>query len=296
MTEQTAVATANPKPPVQVGGVLAALAPQNIEEAFRLAQALARAGDMVPKHFQDKPDMIMAAIVRGMEIGLAPMQALSNIAVINGRASVWGDALPALMQRAGHSIDCVVTGDGDDMVATATLIRGDTGQVIVRSFSAKDAKMAGLWGKQGPWQQYKPRMLSMRARTLACRDGAADALMGLQVAEEVQDYPRDVTPREPASPLQRKIAAARGTPIPEAPPPADEVDPDGNMQDVHDAPAAAHWTDEDPGAGFPGSAEYDAGVKAFQSGQPARSCPYDDGTGEAADWISGWYGAKGAAE
>lgn len=325
MTEQTAVATANPKPPVQVGGVLAALAPQNIEEAFRLAQALARAGDMVPKHFQDKPDMIMAAIVRGMEIGLAPMQALSNIAVINGRASVWGDALPALMQRAGHSIDCVVTGDGDDMVATATLIRGDTGQVIVRSFSAKDAKMAGLWGKQGPWQQYKSRMLSMRARTLACRDGAADALMGLQVAEEVQDYPRDVTPREPASPLQRKIAAARGATVATAAADAGIPEPDlpeypltsGAMGDVpfkksdseiyryepsnslfgdKTPDAAVHWTDEDPGAGFPGSAEYDAGVMAFQSGQPARSCPYDDGTGEAADWLGGWYGAKGAAE
>ncbi len=319
MTETALTTQTAPKPQIAAGGALAALAPQNIEEAFRLAQALARAGDMVPKHFQDKPDMIMAAIVRGMEIGLAPMQALSNIAVINGRASVWGDALPALMQRAGHSIDCVVTGDGDDMVATATLIRGDTGQVIVRSFSAKDAKMAGLWGKQGPWQQYKPRMLSMRARTLACRDGAADALMGLQVAEEVQDYPRDVTPREPVTPMQRKIAAARGQTVTEAAHAAGEPEPElpeapltaGAMDDVafrqvddptyrYDPqtknPATAHWTDEDPGAGFPGSAEYDAGVMAFQSGQPARSCPYDDGTGEAADWLGGWYGAKGAAE
>ena len=198
------------KAQIAAGGALAALVPQNLDEAYRLAKALSAAGDMVPKHFQDRPEQIMAAMMRGAEIGLMPMQALSNIAVINGRASVWGDALPALMQRAGHHLDVEVTGEGDAMVATATLTRGDTGKAIVRSFSAADAKAAGLWNKPGPWQQYRSRMLSMRARSWACRDGAADALMGLQIAEEVRDAPtmRDVTPREGG--FVAKAKAARG--------------------------------------------------------------------------------------
>jgi hypothetical protein len=189
-----AIAKANLAP----GGAIAALVPQSLDDAFRLSKALAASGDMIPKHFQAKPDMIMAAIIRGMEVGLAPMQALSNIAVINGRASIWGDALPALLQRAGHHLDCEVTGEGDAMVAIATLTRGDTGLVITRSFSVADAKKASLWGKAGPWQAYPTRMLQMRARSFAARDGAADALMGLQVAEEVSDYApiKDVTPKE----------------------------------------------------------------------------------------------------
>jgi hypothetical protein len=194
-----------PSPPaiakaqLQPGGAIAALVPQSLDDAFRLSKALSMSGDMVPKHFQGKPDMIMAAVIRGMEIGLAPMQALSNIAVINGRASIWGDALPALLQRAGHTIDCVLEGEGDTMVAIATVTRGDTGKQIVRSFSVAEAKKAGLWGKAGPWQSYPSRMLQMRARSFAARDGAADALMGLQVAEEVSDYApiRDVTPEIP---------------------------------------------------------------------------------------------------
>lgn len=173
---------------------LASLMPQSLDDAFRLAKALSMAGEMVPKHFHGKPEATMAAILRGLEIGLAPMQALSHIAVINGRASLWGDAIPALMQRHGHHVDVEVTGDGDNMAATATLERGDTGRTYVRTFTVADAKKAGLWAKQGPWQQYPKRMLALRARTLAVRDGAADALMGLQIAEEVQDYPRDVTP------------------------------------------------------------------------------------------------------
>lgn len=204
MTQNTALSTetrAAPKPPVAAGGALAALVPQDMDQAFRLANALSQAGDMVPRHYQGKPNETMAAILRGMEVGLNPMQALSSIAVINGRASLWGDAVPALVQRAGHHIDVDYEGQGDALTAVATLTRGDTGKVVVRRFSMADAKRAGLLGKQGPWQAYPQRMIAMRARAWAIRDGAADALMGMQVAEEVSDYgpdrARDVTPTAP---------------------------------------------------------------------------------------------------
>lgn len=203
MTENTALATAQaqPKPPVNKGGALAALVPDDLDSAFRLAQALARAGDMVPKPFQGNPEATMAAIMRGMEVGLAPMQALASIAVINGRATIWGDAIPALVQRAGHHIDVDYEGSGDNLVAVATLTRGDTGKKVVRRFGFADAKRADLLGKQGPWQQYPQRMIAHRARSWAVRDGAADALMGMNVSEEVSDYgpeaARDVTPQAP---------------------------------------------------------------------------------------------------
>lgn len=211
-----AVGTA-PKPPVSKGGALAALVPDNIDSAFRLATALAASGDMVPKAFQGNPSATMAAIVRGMEVGLAPMQALSSIAVINGRATLWGDAIPALVQRAGHHIDVDYEGNGDALTAVATLTRGDTGRTVIRRFSIADAKRAGLLGKQGPWQQYPQRMIAHRARSWAVRDGAADALMGMHVAEEVSDYgpdhARDVTP----APAPRRGGVML------APPDADEI-------------------------------------------------------------------------
>ncbi len=63
--------------------------------------------------------------------------------------------------------------------------------------SKEDAKKAGLWGKAGPWSQYPKRMLQMRARSFALRDKFADALSGLIMAEEAQDYTTisDVTPK-----------------------------------------------------------------------------------------------------
>lgn len=274
MNDQTLPAEQAPKSitnaNLQHGGALAALVPASLEDAFRLSKALAASGDMVPKPFQDKPEATMAAILRGMEIGLAPMQALSSIAVINGRASLWGDALPALMFRAGHTVDVSLEGDDDARKAIATLTRGDTGAAFTRTFSVQDAKRANLWGKAGPWQSYPERMLSMRARTMAIRDGAPDALMGLQVAEEVQDYApmRDVTP--PPSKIFEIAAKAR------------------------QKAAEPHWTATiDTAGAFPGSDAFDAGVAAFQSGEARESCPPGD---DAVDWLGGWDAAKGAAE
>lgn len=197
MTTAVSTQTAPKSEPMKAGGALAAFVPQDSAQLLKLADVLARSGDLVPKQFQNQPAMITAAIMRGMEVGLNPMQALSSIAVINGRATLWGDALPALVQRAGHHVDVEYEGQGENLTAVATLTRS-SGQKVVRRFSIADAKRAQLLGKPGPWQQYPQRMIAHRARAWAIRDGAADALMGMQVAEEVSDYgpdaARDITP------------------------------------------------------------------------------------------------------
>lgn len=203
-------------------GLLAAMTPHNIEDAFRLAKALSQSGDMVPKHFQGKPEAVMAALLQGASVGLPPMQALQYIAVINGRPSVWGDALPALVMAAGHFVDVEMEGQGKDRAAVATLTRKD-GRKVVRRFSMADAERAGLSKKPGPWQQFPERMLQMRARAFAVRDGAPDALVGLAIAEEVQDYGPD--------------AARDVTPVQAAPRPgrARYIDPDPVIDEIHDA-------------------------------------------------------------
>lgn len=215
---QTAVATQTVQPrsePMKAGGALAAFVPQDSAQLLKLADVLARSGDLVPKHFQGNAPAITAAIMRGMEVGLNPMQALSSIAVINGRATLWGDALPALVQRAGHHIDVDYEGQGDGLTAVATLTRAD-GKKVVRRFGIADAKRAQLLSKPGPWQAYPQRMIAHRARSWAIRDGAADALMGLQVAEEVSDYgpdaARDVTPQE-AAPRRGGVVYADPEPV-----------------------------------------------------------------------------------
>lgn len=172
MTDATQV------PALIAGRKVTAIVPTSIEEAFRLAQAIAKSG-LAPSTLKT-PEAIMAAIMQGMELGLPPMMALNKIAVVNGRPTLWGDAVPALLWSKGFKIDETNANN----VATCTVTRPD-GHKVTRTFSEADARKAGLWGKAGPWTQYPGRMLQMRARGLAARDGAADALSGLYLQEEI---------------------------------------------------------------------------------------------------------------
>lgn len=180
-----AVTTTQPRPQIMTGGQVSALVPQSLDEAFRVATAMAASG-MTPKGV-DKPEQVLVAIMAGAELGFAPFQAMQSFAVINGKPNIWGDALPALLWSRGFKIKEWFDNEDEPTKAFCRITRPD-GDEIERSFSVGDAKRAGLLGKQGPWQQYQKRMLQMRARAFAARDGAADVLRGMHVAEEVQDY------------------------------------------------------------------------------------------------------------
>ncbi len=168
------------------------LTPTSFEEAFRMADNLAKS-DLVPKDYKGKPGNVLVAMQMGAEVGLQPMQAIQNIAVINGRPCVWGDSLIGLV-RASPLCE-YVREHWDDKRKVAVCVakrRGDEQEYRVE-FGMEDANAAGLAGKQGPWTQYPKRMCQMRARSWVCRDLFADVLRGLQVAEEVMDF-IDVTP------------------------------------------------------------------------------------------------------
>lgn len=161
------------------------LTPRNIDEALRLADLLAQS-DIVPKDYIGKPGNVLVAMQWGAEIGLAPLQAMSHIAVINGRPSLWGDALLAIVRGSGLLADFTEELGEDCVTCTATR-RGE--RTISRSFSRDDAKQAGLLGKAGPWTQYPRRMMQMRARAWVLRDLFPDVIRGLHLAEEAQDLP-----------------------------------------------------------------------------------------------------------
>ena len=163
------------------------LTPRNLEEALKFADIMSKS-DLVPRDFRDKPGNILVAIQKGLEIGLSPMAALESIAVINGRASLWGDALLGLVQV---SPQYEWHNEAESTPTKGVCIVKRKGHEPHRvEFSLEDAKRAGLLGKSGPWQQYTARMLTLRARAFALRDKFADVLKGLSMAEEAIDIPQ----------------------------------------------------------------------------------------------------------
>ncbi len=309
MTEQRTT----PVVPVKAGGRVAAFNPQTFEEAKALAQMLAKDGDIVPEQFRGKPGSILAAMSLGAEKGFSPITALQHIAVINGRPSIWGDAIPALIQQHGHMLEEWHEGSGDNLKAVCRITRKDTGQEIVREFSVEDAKRAGLWeteakvtrrkkGGNGtytkdndsPWWKYPKRMLQMRARGLCARDGVADVMLGLSVAEEQNDRAsgiRDITP-----PLDEENSAGGFAGMAERARNGDgdkgEPKEDGETIEgiAVEQPDEAEEDDPNDVAIDPTSEAFKAGYQAYVEGFGRGDCPYKgpDVEYDALCWFAGY--------
>lgn len=196
-------------------------APATITEAIQFSEMLA-SSQMVPKAYQNKPQDIMVCVQWGYEIGLAPMQALQNIAVINGKPSVYGDAAMALVQASPvcEDIEEYFEGEGTTNPIAVCVAKRKGRKPVVAKFSVEDAKRAGLWGKGGPWTAYPKRMMQMRSRGFALRDAFPDVLKGLITAEEAQDYPdeakpkqaKDITPRNPLDMVAKPVIEQTSNP------------------------------------------------------------------------------------
>ena len=168
------------------------LIPTDVDQALKISEMFAKS-DLVPDNYRNKPANIFLAVSAGASLGLAPFQAMQNITVINGKPSIWGDALLAMVRNDKRclSVKETIEGEGTTRTATCSVSRlapnGET-EVISSSFSMGNAQKAGLLNKK-PWQSYPDRMLQMRARGFALRDAFADVIGGLITTEEAQDYP-----------------------------------------------------------------------------------------------------------
>lgn len=207
------------------------LTPRTLDEAMKFSTTLSKS-ELVPKDFVDKPANILVAIQWGMELGLQPMQAMQSIAVINGRPSLWGDAVIGLVRASGlcEYVYEDIAADGQSAMCR-TKRKGE--EEVSRTFTMDDASKAGLKGKTGPWTNYPKRMLQMRARSWCLRDVYPDVLRGVHVAEESADIPeKDVTPS-----AEIPIPQAKATPAAQ---PVIDVEPGAPEKKAEPAqPAAA---------------------------------------------------------
>jgi hypothetical protein len=192
---------------MQVSNTNRGFAPTTLAEAVQFSEMLA-SSSMVPRAYQGKPQDVLVCVQWGYEMGLAPMQALQNIAVINGKPSVYGDAAMALVQASAvcEDVEEYFEEEGTVNPVAVCVAKRKGRKPVTARFSVEDAKRAGLWGKQGPWSAYPKRMMQMRARGFALRDAFPDVLKGMITAEEAQDYPSDVYRNAPVNTIQTKPA------------------------------------------------------------------------------------------
>lgn len=199
-------------PIAQESGVQAII-PRNIPEATVYANGLV-AADIVPDAFRykdgpdkGKPDvaLLIMGILTVMELGVGPQTGLKWLLPLRGRFTIWGDLAIALAQRKGlvkdHQVNWIgpafdenaPLGEWPDLFGCEYRIwRVGQEKPYIGIFTVLDAKRPNprLWmnASKKPWVEFPKRMLFNRARAFALRDGFADALNGLDLAEEVIDH------------------------------------------------------------------------------------------------------------
>jgi len=194
----------------------------DIDGCFRFASVVHNSG-LAPKGLAS-PQAIMIAIQMGAELGMKPMTAIQNIAVINGRPSIWGDAMLAVCMKSNffdHESFRERIEEIDGVPTAFCTARRIGSPAITQDFSMDDAKKAGLLEKNTPWQTYEKRMLKFRARSWALRDCFPDVLLGLRGAEEQMDCIDHSAAEAPETldDLTEKLQGPPPPPLPGPPPP-----------------------------------------------------------------------------
>lgn len=147
---------------------------------------------LCPAGYRTKPDDIIIAVETGRELGLTEIQSLKSIIVVNGRASLTGEAVMALCKgrkdAMGRSlvVDHIERLEGDpnsdDYTATCIVHRRGYPTPLESRYSKADARRADHLRKE-TYVKYLGDMLLWKVRHRAFHAAFPDILMGFGTAE-----------------------------------------------------------------------------------------------------------------
>lgn len=192
------------------------MVPRDMKEMMEFAKLIS-ASNFIPTGFRGKPGDVLVVMMQAAELEIPYFQALHNTAVINGRPTIWGDLVVALVQRSPQFEFLRRNWDEASKTATVVIKRKGRPEAVSR-FSMEDAKRAKLANKD-TYIQYPQRMCMWRAVSFAIRDEFADVLKGMSIAEEAMDAPPVVSiePIRQPAPMAELVDGFLGAPPKEAP-------------------------------------------------------------------------------
>jgi hypothetical protein len=144
-----------------------------------------------------RPDQALFVILKGYELGITPIEALSNIHLIKGKPGLSVQLMISLANRSGMLTRLDIPDASDaarDKKATVTAVRRDRpDSPVTMTFSMEDAQAAGLLSNP-TWKQYPGQMLVNRAISMLLRRIIPEALSGMYLIEELEASSFDEPP------------------------------------------------------------------------------------------------------
>jgi hypothetical protein len=220
------------------------------KEVYKAAEVLSKT-NFVPKEMIGNTANVAAAIMKGFELGIDPLDALASMYVIHGRVGMYAEFQRRRIIQAGHIFRIVESTDTRCIVEGT---RRDTNETHRANFTVEAARKAGIdLGK------YPNEKLIARATSRLCKQAFPDVLSGTLIAEDLIDgvIPTDTepppTPELTAPPVQRRRPTKPAKAARTQPKPTPTTEPDDELAELlGDTPrepaASAATTDSPPDA------------------------------------------------
>lgn len=177
------------------GGIV----PKDFDELNRFAELVNRAG-LSPKSF-DTPAKVAIGILTNMELGRPIITGLQDLAIINGKCGIYGDASLAMVTASGlmdkdYPIEEETGTPFADDWTFIFKVKRKGGSEKIGKWTWAESKRAGFDNpmqrdgkpdRYSPWRRFTRRMMQWKARNYVLRDTFGDILKGMKTVEDLHD-------------------------------------------------------------------------------------------------------------
>lgn len=163
---------------------------KQFDQLLRAANMLSQTS-IIPATYQGKPQDCFVALEMATRMGVSPLVVMQNMYVVKGKPAWAGQACTMFINSCGKftGVKHVYTGekgaDNRGCYVTATRI-SDGVQVNGVEVTIAMAKAEG-WTSNTKWRNMPELMLAYRASAFFARVHCPEALMGVQLVDEIYD-------------------------------------------------------------------------------------------------------------
>jgi len=156
---------------------------ESLTEPMSLADVFVKSG-MFPDLKTQAQGVVK--ILAGRELGLAPLESMTNIYIVNGKVALQSKIIGSLIKKSkkyDYQVDKL--DDQECIITFYALNNGDRTELGKSPFSIKDAAKAGIINKE-VWKNYPRNLLFARALSNGAKWFCADVFCGY-TAEELEN-------------------------------------------------------------------------------------------------------------
>lgn len=178
-------------------------------QAWRVATLFAKS-EMVPEHFQKKPESVMVILQMAFRLKVDPLMLLQNTYIVHGRPGMESKMKIALVNQRGPftgPIQYRFEGEGDKRQCTAYATHKATGEVCEFTVTWAMVKAEGWSSKSNSkWNTLPELMFRYRSASYLINTACPEVTMGLPTMDELADMGFDLRQSIPGK-RHRRLAA-----------------------------------------------------------------------------------------